>query len=135
MKKKHFEDSITSRIVVNLIDIVLLCASFLVTYLVSLYLKPDSVKTSEVWQYDIIAMLCYAPVAFLFPPIVLRRVCSSDKIAGNVFLTSACHFVFFLLVTFLLKMATKKLTTVAMMRPISSMYRVRPMVERSFLTQ
>lgn len=105
MKKKHFEDSITSRIVVNLIDIVLLCASFLVTYLVSLYLKPDSVKTSEVWQYDIIAMLCYAPVAFLFPPIVLRRVCGSDKIAGNVFLTSACHFVFFLLVTFLLKMA------------------------------
>ncbi len=103
MNNKHFEDSISSRLLVNVIDIVLLCVAFFLTHFVLMLSGQDFVSTAFAQRYLIIAILCYVPVAAFFPPIALRRVCSTDKIASNVFFTSTAHFVLFLLVVYLLK--------------------------------
>lgn len=103
MNNKHFEDSISSRLLVNVIDIVLLCVGFFLAHFVLVYSGQDFVPMSFTQRYLVIAVLCYVPVAAFFPPIALRRVSSTDKIASNVFVTSTVHFVLFLLVVYLLK--------------------------------
>ena len=103
MSNKHFEDSISSRLIVNVIDIALLCAAFFLTHYTLMHFAQETVALSYTQRYLVIAILCYMPVAAFFPPIALRRVCSSDKIASNVFLTTTVHFIFFLLTVYLLK--------------------------------
>lgn len=105
MKKKHFEDSAASRIVVNMLDILLLYASFLLTYIISQHSAQEKVALQDMQRLCNIAIICYIPVAMQFPPIAMQRVCSTDKIASNVFLTSATHFIFFLLAAFMFKIA------------------------------
>lgn len=103
MGKRHFEESLSSRLLVNVVDIVLLCVSFFLTHYVLMHAGQEGVPMDFTQRYLVIAILCYMPVAAFLPPIALRRVCSSDRIASNVFVTTTVHFVLFLLVVYLLR--------------------------------
>ncbi|MGN0233691.1 MAG: exopolysaccharide biosynthesis polyprenyl glycosylphosphotransferase [Bacteroidaceae bacterium] len=103
MSNKHFEGSISSQIIVNVIDIAFLCASGFLALFVSRHLGQHDITLAHTQRYLIISILCYIPTAVLFPPVALRRVSSTDKIAGNTFLTSTFHFVVFLLIVYLLR--------------------------------
>lgn len=103
MKSKRFEDSISSRFLINVIDVVLLCVGFFLAHYAFLHSGQNYVTMPETQRNLVIAVLCYVPVAAFLPPVALRRVTGTDRIARNVFLTTTMHFILFLVVNFLLK--------------------------------
>ena len=103
MKSKRFEDSVSSRLLINVIDVVLLCVGFFLAHYAFLHTELNCVPMSDTQRNLVIAVLCYVPVAAFLPPVALRRVTGTDKIARNVFLTTTMHFILFLVVNYLLK--------------------------------
>ena len=97
MNSRYPEESTVTRIFVNAIDIMLLGVSFLTTHYALLHIGQEWISMEFTQRFLAIAVLCYVPVAVAFPPIALRHVCSSDKIAGNVFATSTALLAVFLL--------------------------------------
>lgn len=105
MSNKHFENSVSSQIVVNVMDIALLCVCGFLALTVSRHFGHPGMTFSLTQRHLAVYILCYIPIAVLFAPIALRRVSSTDRIAGNTFHTSTLHFIVFLSVIGLLRMA------------------------------
>ena len=103
MKSKRFEDSVSSRLLINVFDVVLLCVGFFLAHYAFLHSGQNYVTMPDTQRNLVIAVLCYVPVAAFLPPVALRRVTGTDKIARNVFLTTTMHFILFLVVNYLLK--------------------------------
>lgn len=103
MSNKHFENSVSSQIAVNVIDIACLCASGFLALIVSRHFCQHDITFAQAQRCLIIALLCYIPVVLLFPPVALRRLSSSDKIARNTFLTTTIHLTVLLLVIYLFR--------------------------------
>ena len=83
MKSKRFEDSVSSRLLINVIDVVLLCVGFFLAHYAFLHTELNCVPMSDTQRYLVIAVLCYVPVAAFLPPVALRRVTGTDKIARD----------------------------------------------------
>lgn len=86
-------------------DIALLCVCGFLALTVSRHFGHPGMTFSLTQRHLAVYILCYIPIAVLFAPIALRRVSSTDRIAGNTFHTSTLHFIVFLSVIGLLRMA------------------------------